>query len=66
MNDTKWRYLHCPDCGLKGVILRRRPAGGRTHWGCRYCMWYAFLEPNGFHHRFNRRRLADANPGERV
>jgi len=63
---TSRPYYRCPDCKLKGVSLRRRPAGGRTHYACRFCIWYAFVEVDTCDYRFSRERLALANPGVKV
>ena len=56
--------LACPDCGKKGVTLRFNTS--EDHWACRYCDWDAFSFGEDNVDIWNRRRLAEVNPGEGV
>ena len=56
--------LACPGCGRKGVTLRLSTS--EDHWACRYCDWYAFSFGEDEPDRVQRRRLAEANPGQDV
>jgi hypothetical protein len=56
--------LLCPDCHKKGVTMRLKPM--EDGWGCRYCDWWTFTSGEDRVDRAERRRLAEANPGEDI
>jgi ribosomal protein L37AE/L43A len=52
-------FLHCPECGKKGVTMR---LGREDGWGCRYCEFWAYTSGEDRVDREARKALADLNP----
>ena len=53
------KFLTCPDCGKRGVWMHLSSEDG---WKCRYCGFWAYANGEDNTDRWERQRLAAANP----
>lgn len=58
------KYLHCPNCGKKGVYLKLMV--NEDNYRCRYCDWYVFTGGESQIDVVERTNLATVNPDVEV